>query len=321
VCYNIRRGAVTVDLIKLKTFYTVAQLGSFSRAAETLYFSQPAISAQIKDLEYGYGEALFNRVGRKIELTQAGEILLHYVENILKIYDESKYAVNCLKEYNQGRINLGSSSFPGTHYLPPVLAAYLADNPEVSVSITVKNAKKIKEMVLKKELELGIIGSIDTLSHDADLEETVLLQDRIVLAMDHNHPLSRKDMVDVSDLEKLSIISAFKNTVSRQVIRKLYFKHGIELKICYEIENKSMIKTMVQNGLGCAFFASLEVEKEAKAGWLKILPIREEDLFRNILLIHLRDRKLSPAGDGLVRFLMNKRAEPLGSGSAPDGLE
>ena len=128
-------------------------MGSFSRAAETLFLSQPAISAQIKDLEYGYGGPLFNRIGRKIELTPAGEVLLHYAENILKIYDESKYAVNCLKEYNQGRITLGSSTFPGTHYLPPLLAEYLRDNPEVRLAISVKNPKKIKEMVLKKELE------------------------------------------------------------------------------------------------------------------------------------------------------------------------
>ena len=308
-------GGGGMDLIKLKTFYTVAQLGSFSRAAETLFLSQPAISAQIKDLEYGYGGPLFNRIGRKIELTPAGEVLLHYAENILKIYDESKYAVNCLKEYNQGRITLGSSTFPGTHYLPPLLAEYLRDNPEVRLAISVKNAKKIKEMVLKKELELGVIGSIDTLSHEGDLSETVRLQDKIVLAVDHGHPLAAKGVVEVSDLEDLLIISAFKNTVSRQVIRRLFFKHGIDLKVYYEIENKGMIKTMVQSGLGCAFFAYSEVKKEAEAGWLKILDIKNEDLYRNILLIYCKDRSLSPVSQELVRFLVNRAPEPSGSGA------
>lgn len=303
-----------MDLFKLKTFYTVAQLKSFSRAAETLFLSQPAISAQIKDLEYGYGEPLFNRIGRKIELTPAGEVLLHYVENILKIYDESRYAVNCLKEFNQGRITLGTSTFPGTHYLPPLLAEYLRDNPQVKLAINVKNAKMIKEMVIKKELELGVIGSIDTLSHEADLEETVLLQDKIVLAVDHGHPLAGKRVVEVSDLKDLTIISAFKNTVSRQVIRLLYYKHGIDLKVSYEIENKGMIKNMVQSGLGCAFFACSEVKKEAEAGWLKILDIENEDLYRNILLIYRKDRKLSPASEALVQFLLTKTPEPQGSG-------
>jgi len=286
----------------------VARLGSFSRTAETLYFSQPAISAQIKDLEYEYGEKLFNREGRKIELTKAGEVLLGYVESMMKLYDESKYAVNFIKEKDRGVINMGVSTFPGTHFLPSFMSRYKKENPETAFSLSVGNARKIREKVLKKEIEFGIIGSIDTLSSDSCLSETVLLEDEVVLAVDNNHPLANRDFVNISDLDSLDCISTFKNTVSRQVIRKLFYKHGIDRKVSYEIENKGMTKAMVQNGLGVAFFAHSEVKKEADAQWLTLLRIKDETIFRRIILISHGDLVLSPAAQGFVDFILEKNS-------------
>lgn len=296
-----------MDLIKLKTFSTVARLGSFSRTAETLYFSQPAISAQIKDLEYEYGEKLFNREGRKIELTKAGEVLLGYVDSMMKLYDESKYAVNFIKEKEKGVIHMGVSTFPGTHFLPSLMSQYKKKYPKTSFSLSVNNAKKIREMVLKKELEFGIIGSIDTLSSDSNLIEEVLIEDEVVLAVDNDHPLADREFIKISDLESLECISTFKNTVSRQVIRKLFYKHGIERNVSFEIENKGMTKAMVQNGLGAAFFAQSEVKQEAAAGWLTLLRVKDETIFRRIILISNKDLVLSPSALGFIEFIQDEK--------------
>ena len=298
-----------MDLIKFKTFYTVAELKSFSKAAETLYFTQPAISAQIKDLEYEYGEKLFNREGRKIEITKAGEVLLSYAESMLKLFDESKYAVNFVKEKEKGLIQFGVSTFPGTHYLPPFMKEFKNLYPESTFSLSVKNAKIIREMVLKRELEFGIIGSIESFSPQKGLNEETLLEDEVVLAVNNDHYLSSKEYIEIEDLEPIVLISGFKNTVSRQVTRKLFFKHGIERKISYEIEDKGMIKTMIQNGLGCAFFARSEVQQEEEAGWLTLLKVKSENLTRKIILVSHINHDLSPTSQLFKNFLKEEKED------------
>ena len=102
-----------MDLYKLKSFYTVAKLGSFSRAAETLFLTQPAVSAQIKDLEYEFKTKLFDRVGRNIKLTRAGETLISYSKRLLDLYEESQFAVNLLKEAMDGSVKITTSGTPG----------------------------------------------------------------------------------------------------------------------------------------------------------------------------------------------------------------
>lgn len=296
-----------MDLIKFKTFYTVARLKSFSRAAETLYFSQPAISAQIKDLEYEYGEKLFNREGRKIEITKAGAVLLGYVESMLKTYEESKYAVNFVKDEDKGIIHLGVSTFPGTHFLPSLIAEFKKLHPETTFSLELQNAKKIREIVIKKELEFGIIGSVENLSTNSNLSEETLFEDEVVLAVNNEHPLAPRESVKIEDLKTLVLISGFKNTVSRQVTRKLFYKHGIERKISYEIEAKGMTKAMIQNGLGCAFFARSEVQLEEEAGWLTLLKIEGETLTRKIILVSNKEHELSPASRLFIDFVKEKK--------------
>ena len=113
-----------MDIIKYRAFYTVSTLGSFSRAAEALFFTQPAISAQIKELENEYGTKLFDRIGRNIHLTPAGEALLPFTESLLRTYEDSRFAVELLKDTKEGNIKLGVSLLPGVGLVPAFLADF-----------------------------------------------------------------------------------------------------------------------------------------------------------------------------------------------------
>ncbi|RKX91978.1 MAG: hypothetical protein DRZ90_14390, partial [Spirochaetes bacterium] len=189
-----------MDLIKLKSFLAITELGSFSRAAEVLYFSQPAISAHIKELEYEYDTKLFNRIGRKIELTKSGEALVYYVESILDTFEESKKAINSLKEAGLGELSIGTSSLPGAHLVPEYLSRYKLQNPEVTFNVTISKAVDIREMVLKNKLDIGIIGSQDAEYKDIRLEEKIIDRDEMVLAIPNTHVLSGKEKVSIFDL-------------------------------------------------------------------------------------------------------------------------
>ncbi len=296
-----------MDLIKFKSFLTITRLGSFSRAAEVLFFSQPAISAHIKELEYEYDTKLFNRVGRNIELTKSGKALIYYIESILDTFEESKNALNNLKDAGEGIVSVGASSLPGAHLVPEYLARYKAQNPEISFDVTILKAMKIREMVLKKKLDIGIIGSQDPDHKDPGLVEEIIGKDEMVLAIPNNHPLAGKEKISIMKLKNLELIVSFKNTLTRQVINRLFLKYNIPYKINYEIDDKPMRISMVQHGLGCAFFTYSEIKREAESNWFSILRIEEEELYRNIVLIRLNDAVMSPTAESFYGFLLGMR--------------
>jgi len=296
-----------MDLIKLKSFLSITRLGSFSKAAEVLYFSQPAISAHIKELEYEYGTKLFNRVGRKVELTKSGEALVYYVESILDTFEESKKAINNLKDVGKGELSIGTSSLPGIHLVPEYLSHFKEQNPDVTFNITISKAADIREMVLKNKLDIGIIGSQESEETDARLDETIIGKDEMVLAIPNTYPLSGKGKVSIRELENMELIVSFKNTLSRQAINRLFLKYDVSYIIKHEINDKAMRMSMVQNGLGSAFFTHSEIRREVRSKWFSILRIKEETLFRNIMLIHLKDVQMSPTIKSFCDFLIGNK--------------
>lgn len=299
-----------MDLIKFKSFLTVARLGSFSKAAEVLFFSQPAISAHIKELESEYDTALFNREGRSIELTNSGKALIYYLESILTLFDESKSALNNLKGMGEGRIAIGTSRLPGSHFLPELIAGFKSLNPEVEFDVTVQKAMKIREMVLKKKLDIGIIGSQTTENPDPRLVESTIGKDEMVLAIPNSHPLSNRECVSIRKLKDLKLIVSFKDTLSRQAINHLFLKYDVPYVIGHEIDDKAMMISMVQAGLGSAFFTYSEIRREAESSWISILRIEEEELYRNIVLIRHRDSELSPSGEAFYEYLLGHSGQP-----------
>lgn len=296
-----------MDLIKFKSFLTVTKFRSFSKAAETLFFSQPAISAHIKELEYEYDTKLFNRVGRNIELTKSGKALVYYIESILDTFEESKNAINNLKEAGEGKISIGTSSLPGAHLVPEFLSKYKSQYPDVTFDVTMLKAMKIRDLVSKKKLDVGIIGSQDSEHEDAMLVEETIGRDEMVLAIPNTHPLAGKEKISIWKLKNLELIVSFKNTLNRHVINKLFLKYNIPYVIKHEIDDKAMKISMVQHGLGCAFFMYSEIKRETESKWVSILRIEEEELYRDIVLIRRKDTTMSPTVESFYNFLLGMK--------------
>lgn len=296
-----------MELHKLKAFYTVAKLESFSKAAEVLFLTQPAVSTQIKDLEYDLKTKLFDRIGRRIQLTQAGEILLPYVKNILDLLAESYSAVDLLKKTGEGAIQLGVSELPAARLIPSRIASFLIKYPNVNFSITAKKSSVIINLIKANKLDMGIIGASTPELTTLDIEGTMIYKDEIVVAMSNHHPLADKDTISVSDLSNQPVIVSLKNTVSRQAIDKLFNRLNIPYKIAFEIDNKEMIKALVEKNLGIAFFSYLEIKNEAESGWIKTLPISDYPFYRYIHVIHHQNKQLSSSQKAFFDFLLEKR--------------
>ena len=296
-----------MDLIKFKSFLTVAKFGSFSKAAEVLYFSQPAISAHIKELEHEYDTRLFNRFGRNIELTRSGKALIYYVESILDTFEDSKNALNNLKDAGEGQISIGTSSLPGAHIIPEYLSMYKLKYPDVTFNMTVSKAVRIREMVAKKKLDIGIIGSHDPERNDARLVEETIDKDEMVLAIPNSHPLAGREKISIWKLKNLELIVSFKNTLSRQALNKLFLKYDIPYIIKHELDDKAMRISMVQHGLGSAFFTYSEIRREVESKWISVLRIEEEELYRDIVLIRPKDSVMSPSVELFYNFLLGMK--------------
>jgi len=298
-----------MDLYKLKSFYTVAKLKSFSKAAKVLCLTQPAVSTQIKELEYEYKTKLFERIGRTIQVTQAGEALIPYVKSMLDILNESMFAVNMLKKAGEGSVKLGVSELPGARLIPSCLSAFIKKYPHVDFAINAKKSSIIVELVKSKKLDLGVVGSSSSKISKPDIEGSVIYKDKIVVALSKEHPLAAKDEVAVHELMDQPIIVSLRNTVSRHAIDRLFRKSGITYKRAYEIGNKAMIKTMVEKNLGIAFFSYLDIKKESELGWIKTMIVSDYPFYRYVLAIRHRNKQLSESQKLFYNFLIENAYE------------
>ncbi len=296
-----------MDLYKLKSFYTVARLKSFSKAAEVLYLTQPAVSTQIKDLETEYAAKLFDRIGRSIELTEAGKILIPFVGKMLDLFDDSLLAVNMLKEPGEGSIKLGVSELPGARLIPSCLSSFLDEYPNVHFAITTRKSSMIVKLIKTNKLDIGIIGSSTPEILHHEITGTVIYRDKIVAAMSMDHPFAAMESITLADLANQPIIVSLRNTVSRQAIDKLFKRSGIPYTIAYELGNKAMIKTMVEKNMGIAFFSYLEIKKEAESGWIKTLPISDYPFYRYIQMVYHKNKELSPSQKRFYDYLVENR--------------
>lgn len=292
-----------MDLNKLKTFYTVAKLNNFSRAAETLYLTQPAVSAQIKDLEYEYKTKLFDRNGRNIQLTESGEKLLPYVRKLLDIYEESHHAVNLLKEASEGSIKLGVSGLPGARLLPAIISRFNEVYPKVNFTIKEQKSAAILNSLKQKKFDMGIIVNSEESISAPNLEDKVLYKDKYIIGISCDHPFAEKDKLDIEDLIKLPLIVSQKDTVSHQALNNLYNRLSLPFNVAYEIENRSMMKTMVEKNLGVAFFSSLEVKKEVEANLIHTLELKDIPFYSYIQIVFNKERELSPAAKTFYDFI------------------
>lgn len=277
---------------QLKTFHMVALRKSFTRAAEELHMSQPAVSAQIQSLEKYYGIKLFARLGKKIALTEAGEILLSYAERILNLTDEAKQAIDELKGLKRGRLKIGASFLVGVYIMPQILGRFKTRYPDIEVSLQMRQAQEIVKMVLSNAIDLGVVGAP---VEDPRLVVKPFLSDELLAIVPADHPWAERETVRPQELERQPFILSEQGSATRQIIEEQLGQVRVKPEVAMELGNIEAVKKAVEAGLGISIMSRSAASGEVEAGRLRFLRVLEVNLRRDVNLVYHKDKHFSSA--------------------------
>jgi DNA-binding transcriptional LysR family regulator len=289
-----------MDIGQLHAFVQVASLRSFSRAAEALGLTQPSVTARIQSLERDVGEALFERNGRGVTLTEFGAAFLPYAQRVLKALQDGRDAIRQVQRLEAGTLRLAAAPTISTYVLPGLLTEFRKRHPGLEVSVRTEYSDQIAQMVLADEVQLGLERSI---SHP-DVVTVELYEDEVVLVTAPGHPLAELTSVPIEDVGQRRLIMFNRGSSYYKLVDNALREAGVLVTPSMELDNMEATKKMVQQGLGVAFLPKVAVERELRVGELRQVGLRGMTMpKRQIALIYRRGRPLSRAAEAFVRLL------------------
>jgi len=300
-----------MDINQLEVLTAVAREKSFSRAAETLHRTQPAVSQAIRRLESEIGAPLFDRSSRDGTLTAAGHVLLDFAQQMLTLRHNAHAAVKELKDLQRGRLTLSANEYT-VMYLLPVIPVFRARHPHLKVEVKRSLASRIPSEILGRGAEIGIVSFKPG---DASVAAIAVAMDELTLIVPTNHPLARKQVVSVRELGAESFIAHNVPSPYRERVVRAFEKYRTPLNISMEMPTLEAIKRFVEQGMGVALVPRLTAQTEIARGQVAALTVREMKLERRLYLIYRKDATLSHAARAFLRV-----ARELQKGSGHPGL-
>ncbi len=300
-------------LDQLRILKAIAVEGSFKRAADSLYVSQPAVSLQVQNLERQLDVPLFDRGGRRAQLTEAGHLLLTYGEKILTLCQETCRAIEDLQNLQGGTLIVGASQTTGTYLLPRMIGIFRQQYPDVAVQLHVHSTRRTSWSVANGQVDLAIVGG----EIPAELQESLKIlpyaEDELALILPVNHELAQIGAVQKDDLYQLQFIALDSQSTIRKVIDQVLTRCGIDtrrLKVEMELNSIEAIKNAVQSGLGAAFVSVSAIEKELDMAVLYRAKVEEVVVKRLLSVIYNPNRYRSKAADAFIREILPQFATP-----------
>jgi len=298
---------IPFSLDQLRILKAIADEGSFKRAADSLFVSQPAISLQIQNLEKQLSVPLFDRGGRKAQLTEAGNLLLAYGEKIITLCQETCRAIEDLQNLQGGTLIVGASQTTGTYLLPRMIGLFHQKYPYVSVQLQVHSTRRTSWAVANGQVDLAIIGGeVPTELHDV-LEIIPYAEDELALIIPPNHPLAEQQTIAKEDLYNLNYITLDSQSTIRKVLDQVLTRCEIntsDLKIEMELNSIEAIKNAVQSGLGASFVSVTAIEKELKMGIIHRAYIDDVEIKRTLSVIVNSNRYRSKAAEAFIKEIL-----------------
>jgi DNA-binding transcriptional LysR family regulator len=292
-----------MDLNELQVFQTVAREKSFSRAAEKLFRTQPAISMSVRKLEDWAGEPLFVRGSRAGRLTGAGELLLEYAERMLNLREDARRGVDDLRGLRRGRLSLGVNE-SSIHALLPAFARFRKLHPDIKITIVRTSSHEIPTLLVNYKLDLGVVSFVP---RDTKLTAIPFFKDKLTLIVHPGHRLAKRRSVDISDLGKEVFVAHIVDSQHRWKVIQLFERHHIPLNREVELPTIESIKRFVEMGMGIAIVPSMCVRHEVSRGDLADLRIKQLNIPRRLYLVHRREEKLSHTAQALLPLLHTRR--------------
>ena len=286
---------------RLQVFHAVARLLSFTKAAEVLHMTQPAVTFQIRQLEEQFDTRLFDRAHNRVSLTEAGHVAFEYAEIIFERYSEMENAIREITGSISGSLTLGASTTISEYMLPALLGDFNAKNPEVLLRLRVSNTEGIVSMVENNVIDLGVVEGPVT---NKNLLVEICRKDDLVVVVPPDHELAKQKSVSVKKMLEYPFICREEGSGTREVIAEHLRAQGLgkhALKACLELGSPESIKGAIQAGMGVSVLSSVSLAKEIKLGTLVTIPL-DPPLSREFSFVRQRQKFRVRTMEELLEF-------------------
>lgn len=293
-----------MDFDQLNTFLEVAKLGNFSRAAEKVLRSQPAVSAQIRQLEQEYGHKLFDRSAKSVRLTPAGEVILEYAQQMMALRSRSLAAISERNGMPAGTLSIGANEGTFLYVLPKVFAKYHRTYPKVRISVYRNFTHKVTQKVEEGAVDVGVATMPVKSPSVAALP---VFRDRILLMVGKGCPLYNRKSATLEEIAQQPIVIS-KTGTARKLIEKHLRPYRENLNITMELTSVVMIKRFVAAGFGVSVISSTFARDNVSRGEVRLLKIEGLDLWRELGIIYRKDRSLPRAASTFIELAVKELA-------------
>jgi len=299
---------MNITLRQLKVFASVARCLSFTRAAEELHLTQPAVSMQVKQLENQLDIPLFEQLGKKIYLTEAGEEVYQYSRLIAQQLDELETVLANLKGLEAGKLRI-SVATTANYFAPRLLAAFCQRFPGVNVILNVTNRQTLLRQLADNEVDMVIMGQPPA---EMELEAEIFMDNPLVTIAPPDHALTKQKAIPIKELEKETFLMREAGSGTRNAMQRFFDQHGVTITTSMEVSSDEAIKQSVQAGLGLGVMSQDAVQMELGLGKLAVLDIKEFPFLRYWYLVHRKGKRLSAIAEAFKGFLVKEAAVTLG---------
>ena len=306
-----------MDFDQLHTFLEIVRLKSFSKAAQTCYRTQPAISAQVRQLEQELQTALFERFGSRISLTTAGKIFANFAAEMLDVRRRAQDAINELERNPRGELIIAANEATCIYVLPQVFSEYKKLYPAVQLQVDRSYGTRVVEAVMENVADFGLT---QLPVQERRLQVVSIHKDEIRLIVPARHPLAANKAVTAAELRDYPLLLP-KSGTTRTRLNAWFELVEDELHVSMELDSTEMMKRFVMAGLGLSFLAVSNCREELAAGKLRAIPLAPEPMIRRLGLIYRKDKALSKPALGFIQLVSELLGEqPPAHGVRPKAM-
>ncbi|MBI2216776.1 MAG: LysR family transcriptional regulator [Candidatus Rokubacteria bacterium] len=292
-----------MDLRRLEIFAKVAELGSFSRAADTLSLTQPTVSEHVRALEDELGVQLLDRLGRGAMPTRAGVLFLGYTHRLLALAREARQAIDQFQGRTSGELTIGGSTIPGEYLLPALIGQFRGKYPDICISLLIGDSRQVSEWVDEGRVELGVVGARPV---PRTVESRPLASDELVVVVPAGHPWFERGVVGLGDMRGEPLVLRERGSGSRDAFERALEAAGLDLaafRVVGEMGSTEAIKQAVRAGVGISLISKRAVQDECRAKLLHCARVQDLPVSRSFYLVTHRDRSRSPLAVAFLEFL------------------
>jgi DNA-binding transcriptional LysR family regulator len=301
---------VDININQLRCFHAVAKTGRFSRAAEELRVSQPAVFVQVRALEQFVGFKLLEKLNKEQVPTESGKLLLDYADKIFALLDQAMSTVQGLRDLKAGVLRVGAARAVCQYLMPPVVSLFQDEYPHINVHLDEGPSEELLKGVLNSRYEIAIMARVD---YPPNINAIPFTKDDVLLVVSPKNDLACKGSITFEELAEEPVICADKGTAMRTVIEKAFEKKALKPQAVIEATNTDFIKHLVKQNRGYTFISRVSVRKEIREGELVPLRLDDSNLYLHVDVIHVKGKILSPVASTFLNFLQaNKNLNSIG---------